>query len=171
MHAGSRGIMRLMISVVMACSLSAAGLPIPPRADALAVPVNLHFDSTITSEALAHIAREEAAALWVPYGVRLEWTACDGADALCLDATVERSPRRGNGGASPWVLGKSTISEDRIVPRSIHIAFDAVEAVVEGRSGATRLHEHAVGVALGRVLAHELGHVLLGSPGTTIAPV
>jgi hypothetical protein len=26
------------------------------------------------------------------------------------------------------------------------------------------LHEHAVALALGRVLAHELGHVLLGSP-------
>ena len=48
----------------------------------------------------------------------------------------------------------------------IRVSLDAVDAVIERQlADNASLHEQTVALALGRVLAHEVGHVLLGAPG------
>jgi hypothetical protein len=47
----------------------------------------------------------------------------------------------------------------------IRIEFDTLDSLIKHRSDAvTLLHDLELGRALGRVLAHELGHALLGYP-------
>ncbi len=50
-------------------------------------------------------------------------------------------------------------------PAPIRIGFDAVDALAQPSAALNAmLHEYAVGTAIGRVLAHEIGHILLGAP-------
>ncbi len=62
-------------------------------------------------------------------------------------------------GARNWI-GTGTV----IGP--IRINYEAIEGLLQYRltNGAVLLRERELGRALGRVLAHEIGHVLLGLP-------
>jgi hypothetical protein len=149
---------------MMSCAL-AAGL----ATAAFAVQVHVAFDPTISSTAIRRIVKEEAAAIWKPYGVELVFSedgdVTDPAPGLPrIDVTVERSARRA--GESQPVLARATIAPGRLVPDAIRISFDAVDVVIEDHYGDhPGLHDFTIATALGRVLAHELGHVLLGPPG------
>ena len=135
------------------------------RTDTLAVQVNLEFDRSITSSTIKTIARDEAAAIWKVYGVELRWTDTGARAALTLDAIVERYPKRGDGDDAPAVLGYTTVASAPAAPAPIRVSFDAVESLIERRHGANPvLQQRDIGMALGRVLAHEVGHVLLGVP-------
>jgi hypothetical protein len=134
-----------------------------PKAYVLTVRVRLQCDPSITSGAIEKIATQEAAAIWSVYGVDLQWTTWGGRQAaLAVDAIVER----GNADPdAPLVLGHTSIAPDRAAQGPIHISFDAVSRLLHRERGAASLpQEREIGIALGRVLAHELGHVLLGLP-------
>jgi hypothetical protein len=63
------------------------------------------------------------------------------------------------------VLGRTTVEPSGVVRGAIDIVFDMVNALIEERRGSDpALHDLELARALGRVLAHEIGHVLLGSP-------
>jgi hypothetical protein len=129
---------------------------------AIVVHVALSFDPSIHSRIVRRGVSSEASAIWREYGVDLDWGTRSGAD-LCLTAYVDRSGATGKAGA---VLGSAYVPEhaDRgVVP--IRIGFDAVDQLAEPSAALNAmLHEYAVSTALGRVLAHEIGHILLGLP-------
>jgi hypothetical protein len=135
------------------------------RTDTLAVQVNLEFDRSITSNTIKAIARDEAAAVWRVYGVELRWTDSGARAAVTLDVIVGRYRQRVELDGSPAVLGYTTIASAPAAPAPIRVSFDAVDSLIERRPGADPLlHQREIGTALGRVLAHEVGHVLLGAP-------
>jgi len=161
--------MRIAGSVVVIVAAAAAPLAASPRTpleaptDTLAVQVNLAFERSITSSTIKTIARDEAAAIWKVYGVDLRWSDPGAPAALTLDVIVERYPQRVVDG-SP-VLGYTTVASAPIAPAPIRVSFDAVDSLIEHRPGADPLRrQREIGIALGRVLAHEVGHVLLGAP-------
>src|SRR5262249_7020220 len=105
----------------------------------------------------------------MPYGVDLEWTDSPALGAtpggLCLQAVLERrivdQP-----GLPTWatVLGLASVKRNALSPRPIRVSLDATKSVLERRATGRIVHDHELGRALGRVLAHEIGHVLLGAP-------
>jgi hypothetical protein len=159
--------MALLSGILTVFCFCAAGTAPPPESTStLAVHVHMAFDRSITSKALETIAKEEAAAIWGDYGVELEWSDRAIEPAVCLDAFVQRHRQPGAFGGSPAVLAHTTITPGAIADAPILISFDAVDALLEQEHFANLpLHDRAVATALGRVLAHEIGHVLLGSPG------
>jgi len=57
------------------------------------------------------------------------------------------------------------VSTSRTEQAPVRISFDAVTALLDNHRGSTQLiHDYSLAAALGRVVAHEIGHVLLGSP-------
>jgi len=160
--------MHLMSAIVAAFYLCAGGPQPPTPPETLSVHVHLGFDRSISARPIEALAKAEAAAIWREYGVDLQWSGQGAGPALCLDAFVQGRRRHEDGGFSgaPLVLAHTIIAPDVVVRAPIQISFDAVEALLE-RQHFSNLSERDRGVALtlGRVLAHELGHVLLGSPG------
>ncbi len=131
-------------------------------AAAFTIHVNMEFDASIKSNLVKRTAMYEAAAIWRPYGIDLQWAAVPTSD-LCLDVVVERS--RLHGAAAP-ILAQTRISSTDVVAEPIRISYDTVDELVAARTvERAGPHDVLVGSALGRVLAHEVGHVLLGSPG------
>jgi len=131
---------------------------------ALVIHVTLRFDPSIRSKIVRTTVGAEADAIWRGYGVELDWTSGSHAN-LCLAASIDRSSNSGEPG-TPSVLGSTSVS-NRLDddPAPIRIGFDALDAFVEPTTFSNAvLHEYAVGTAIGRVLAHEIGHILLGAP-------
>jgi len=138
------------------------------------VNVHLHVDRSIRSPVIPADLKNETEALWRPYGVHLEWTDSPAAGAapvgLSLEAILERriidEP-----GLPKWatVLGLASVKRNAPSTRPIRVSLDATESVLALRpvsrtSSGRIVHDHDLGRALGRVLAHEIGHSLLGAP-------
>jgi hypothetical protein len=144
--------------------ISASTLEADP-ADSLVVNVNLVFDRSVSSGVTKSIARDEAAEIWNAYGVALRWADSAPGAALHLDVIVasEKEIEMRPGALS--VLGRTYLQRDGTVREPIRINYDAILALCENRSSnGALLRERELGRALGRVLAHEIGHVLLGAP-------
>jgi hypothetical protein len=117
--------------------------------------------------------KNETEALWRPYGVHLEWTDSvpeAAPSGLSLEVILERriidEP-----GLPKWttILGLASVRRNGTSSRPIRVSLDATESVLALRtisrtSSGRIVHEHDLGRALGRVLAHEIGHSLLGAP-------
>jgi hypothetical protein len=141
--------------------------------DALAIAVRLHVDSSITSHRISSDLKEEAATIWRPYGVQLQWMDADApvvaAPAVAVDAWVERDRTPRNPTEWSAVLGRVGLKPQTEEWRKIRVSFDATaRALTQWRTGGSSMNALALdgelGRALGRVLAHEIGHVLLGPP-------
>ncbi len=112
---------------------------------------------------------QEAAAIWRPYDVELtaaDASPCDGKSIVCL--TVRSAPAADIKGRSPdTVLGRAFIGfDDGFGGEPILVAPDAVARLLASREPSrtypgTPGYDRELGRALGRVLAHEIGHVLL----------
>ncbi|MGH9141101.1 MAG: hypothetical protein ACRD2I_08165 [Vicinamibacterales bacterium] len=125
--------------------------------------INLTFDRAISSHEIKAAARREAAAIWTTYGVDLLFTGSDVPPALTLDVIVARDAVGPDD--TPPVLGHTSIAPESAPQAPIRISFDAIDALLERRHGGNPLmHDYALAMALGRVLAHEIGHILLGAP-------
>ena len=137
------------------------------------VNVRLQVDRSIASDVLAAELKDEAHSLWKPYGIRLEWTAADStaatAGGLSLEAALVRSidaPHR-----PPWgtALGRAFVDHGMVgTIQPIQLSFDATERALAvrpttGGSTVRIVRQRDISRALGRVLAHEIGHVLLGA--------
>jgi hypothetical protein len=136
------------------------------------VNVRLQIDRSIASGVLEAELKDETDSLWKPYGIRLEWTAADSAvttRGLSLDATVLPSIEAAHMRPSGTVLGRAFVVEGVVTTvQPIHLSFDATERAlavrpITGLSTVRIAHQREMSRALGRVLAHEIGHVLLGA--------
>jgi hypothetical protein len=125
---------------------------------------------------LVDVMMNEASSIWGRYGVRivssdgqLGENGCDSADGS-IDVMLERP----SAGPERWeaVLGRTRLQLRSIEMCPIHIDYQAtvrlLEEVPSQRLVALAGHPDIlpldVGRALGRVLAHEIGHVLLLAP-------
>jgi hypothetical protein len=138
------------------------------------VNVHLQVDRSIRSRVIPADLKNETEALWRPYGVHLEWTDSPAPGAapsgLSLEVILERriidAP-----GLPTWatVLGLTSVTLNAPSARPIRVSLDATESVLALRrvsrtSAGWIVPDHDLGRALGRVLAHEIGHLLLGAP-------
>jgi hypothetical protein len=149
--------------VLAALPLCTPIAPAAPRAE-LAVRVNLVFDRSITSKPIKLAVREEAAATWRAYGIDLVFDDRPGPVTMSLDVFVDREDRR-RSAPLVQVLGHTVIAPPPAAQVPIRISYDAVDNLLDHRHEGTPLvHDYILAVGLGRVIAHEIGHVLLGLP-------
>jgi hypothetical protein len=164
--------------MIAALALAAATMATPtPAPRLLWTPTSI----TVSVRAARGIPRrvvpealEEAAAIWRTAGLTLHWMIDDGgaadgsADGGCaLIVSVEDAPAATAGTMMP--LG--WIEFDREDPtEEIHLSFNNALALMQDVKGAgevfrlTQMERDVfLSRALGRALAHELGHYLLGS--------
>ena len=163
----------LMLFRILAGLVAAVGsIPAPSPQVTLAVNVS---QALPMPPAQLRAMGEETSAIWSGYGVALVWTT-DGADLgqarphLTL-TVVDTSTSEIDGPApSGGPLGGAVFLEGRMSAETrISVSVDAVSALIENgtwlgrdvRALPTSVRNQLVGRALGRVLAHELGHYLL----------
>jgi hypothetical protein len=157
--------MQLASSILAALLTCTPSAPATSPSETLAVQVNLAFDPSIASPPIQAAVREEAAAIWRAYGVELMFTDGGTRAALAIDVMVENGPRRRKRDDLPEVLGRTEVAPAPAPPAPVRISFNAIEALLERQHGVTQLlHDYMISVALGRVMAHEIGHILLGTP-------
>jgi hypothetical protein len=159
--------MFLTNAILAAFLLSSAGEAAPIPTERLAVHVNVSFDESITSHAIKAAAMEEAATIWKIYGVDLQYTEPSADTTLSLDVFVERTPPPMKYTGEPAILGHTMIASGPglAAQAPLRISYDAVTALLDSQHSANPLlHDYAIAAALGRVVAHEIGHVLLGAP-------
>ena len=150
--------------LVVALFLPARSAPASSEGRAtLAVHVRLEFDRSITSGLIKTTAMDEAAAIWKMYGVELLWVDCDVRPGLFLDAVVERDRDRSLNHREALVLGSTTVAAGQPL-QQIRVSFDALGSLIGRSDREGWLQERDLATALGRVLAHEIGHILLGAP-------
>ena len=161
------------VAALFACGFSAIHADVNER---FAIDIRLHVDPSLASRRITDRLKSETEAIWEPYGVRLEWTddAADPGSAassngLSLDARLERQFEPRLRMKWPPVLGRVEVSPDASNWRSIRLSADATESVLARRTTgrpamAGIVLNTELARALGRVLAHEIGHVLLGAP-------
>jgi hypothetical protein len=142
---------------------SAAPPPSRPP-DTLTVSVNLRFDRSITSTLIKTVLKDEVAAIWNTYGVEIQWSDSDVGVAAHYDVLVARHQPGAVLSRSELVLGITTIDRTGVVCGPIRIWFDTIESLFPQGHINGLLHDREMATALGRVLAHELGHALLGIP-------
>lgn len=140
-----------------------------PRADAgICVDVDVHSTTSAVSRATAAALEREAAAIWRPYGVDLHWPSspCALADAS-FDVLIAPTLPHATDGAP--VLGRTHVELTPVEHVPILIDYGTTERTIAtltvgalaAEIGVQRVGPREMGRALGRILAHEIGHVLL----------
>jgi hypothetical protein len=155
-----------MPSLVLAAALAAAG---PPP-----VHIALTFGSSSTiPPAVTAAAVREAAAIWSEYRVVVDRAlpcASEPDEAIVL--TVQRGYAQAPSAANAKVaLGTIAFAEDGTPYSFVTVFFDRLlRSIRNERLGDVaeerwppELRERIIGRALGRVIAHEIGHYLLGT--------
>ena len=135
------------------------------------VGIHLRVDPSISATRITDRLRDEAGAIWQPYGIRLEWTEAapePATNGLSLEASLEREFDGRRPMQWPTVLGQVLLEPDAPNWRQIRVSFDATRSVLLRTMGRSTMNglvrDRELAAALGRVLAHEIGHVLLGTP-------
>jgi hypothetical protein len=140
----------------------------------LRLRITLEFDGPAPPEALTKALRSETAARWKHDGVLIAWNrvnACHPADAL-VDVVVQRDKASSSATEAGLTLGVTHIDDDNTIGGPITIFEPAIRASLAARSPEYRNEaarfpggaDAELGRAMGRVLAHELGHILLATP-------
>jgi hypothetical protein len=143
----------------------------PDAGGTLGIRVRLRIERSVPIKRIVGRLRDETEAIWRPYGIQLEWVAVDTletrATGVSVDATVERPYAHAGGIERASTLGRTFVGPDTWGWRPIRVSFDAVTKVLadgtRGASGTGRVPELYLSRALGRVLAHEIGHVLINA--------
>ena len=129
------------------------------------VQVRLRVDRRVRSTSIVAILKDETESIWRPYGVQIDWVDAGlgelSAEGFSVDAVIDR---RSDGPVDPdrAVLGRAFVPKDAVGAGPIRVSFDATERMLLRRASfGPFVGERDMGRALGRVLAHEIGHVLL----------
>jgi hypothetical protein len=121
------------------------------------------------SSAIVSGALNEASAIWKAAGVELKWRLSDGSSRASEPSTVEVTldHARGtvSGGDLPlgWINFNSSGVPDGIVHLSYRNVLQLIDATDAYRNRPAGYKELLAARALGRALAHELGHHLTAS--------
>jgi hypothetical protein len=166
-----------MRRVLAVTALAVVISPSPLAASSLLrVDVALEFRSRAASPILLQQLKLETEAIWRAYDVEITWSAGNAgarptAD-LAIAALVERrvGGRDAAYGAGP--LGRTWISFDSRSRIPIRIFCEPTERLLAALTvrdrvaalGTERIGDGELGRAYGRILAHEIGHVLLAAP-------
>src|SRR5262245_3525838 len=155
-------------------------MSIPSLVAALAIVVSpVHVRLVFAPEhrvppAVERAAVVEAAAIWAPYGVSITATDCPPApvpDSVTLTVVMNTSPAGGN---EVWRTPLGAVDFDAGAPgRIIRVFIGRLLTLLENAHLWTIpasqwprvIRQQVVGRALGRVMAHEIGHVLLRTTG------
>src|SRR5207249_10511712 len=126
------------------------------------VDVRPRVDPSITSRRVTGRMKQEAEAIWQPYGVRLEWKDAGSSEpasnGVGVEASLEREFERRRWVEWPAVLGRTVVRPDPPNGGPIRVSFDATESVLALRTNVRPtmkgiVLDHEVATALGRVLA------------------
>ena len=153
------------------CVLSIAG----EAAAGICVDVDLTFAGREPQEATVRSMQDEASAIWIRYGVQIQWPASL-LEVHCpvvlgsFDVFVEYQHSPTTHPRGPIVLGSTRLVPARIDHVGIHLDYDETQSLIESvgdsrllvLAGSPVIGPVEIGRALGRILAHEIGHVLLG---------
>src|SRR3954452_11476791 len=153
-----------LLGALLACAAPRIDAP-PPE---ITVTLRVRVEHSIVARVPMADLREETESLWRPYGVQLEWldasAPLDEAAGFTVDVTIEHFD------LAPWsaILGNATMGVNHS-HGAIRLSFDAAGRVLAAgslaRMSTTRIvTDREMARALGRVLAHEIGHVLLAAP-------
>ncbi len=121
--------------------------------------------------------QREASAIWQRYGVQIQWPASRH-EAQCpkvhgtFDVLVEYRASPVENASRSSVLGSTHLAPAAIDRVGIFVDYDETQHLLESLSasrliplvGHPDIGPVEIGRALGRVLAHEIGHVLLAAP-------
>jgi hypothetical protein len=132
----------------------------------LTVGLNVTFDRAHTSTAVMLRVRDEARAIWNAYGVALRWPDDRSAGAnLHLDVIVDRRGAADDATHPDPELGHTTLDCSGFARGPIRISMGTIEeSIARAPNADPVLRVQQVAIATGRVLAHEIGHALLGTP-------
>lgn len=163
-----------LLGSLVICSASSATAQEPLRAT-ICIDVDVRFTQHHPDAALLSSLQAEAAAIWDPYGVKLGWvhsTSLEGcASPQASFVVLVNDEHTRSGSASLDELGSTRVIPGVIDHAPICIRQETTEQVLAilTPEQLTRVMNRPwvaladVGRALGRVLAHELGHVLLAA--------
>jgi hypothetical protein len=156
------------------CVLSIAG----EAAAQICIDVNLRFAGRDPSPVIVRAMQNEAGLIWQQHGVQIQWPASLG-DVECpsvggsFDVLVEYQPSLVRRTSALPVLGRTHLAPARIDRVGIYVDYDETQSHIESvpqwrlltLAGHPDVGPADIGRALGRVLAHEIGHVVLGVSG------
>jgi hypothetical protein len=154
-----------LIRAAVVAGIVAVALPSQANVlDTLAVSISATFDRSVSSALTRSIAQKEASEIWRDYGVEISWNNAV-EPALHFDVVVAGSRTEHEPLHSFSILGRTELNGTGAVTGPIRVNVGAIEELLENRySNSVVVRERELGRALGRVLAHELGHALLGVP-------
>ena len=127
-------------------------------------------DPSVAPRRITEGLKTETAAIWEPYGIRIEWIddTISGrpANGVSLDASIDRHFETPRQMQWPTVLGRVTTTPRPPNWEPIRLSLDATRSVLARRPTSRTsivglVLDQELARALGRVLAHEIGHVLL----------
>lgn len=156
-------------AVLGTCACGIAGIR-AQQPELFELRVHLRTDQVIPSRGSFGDLKDETARLWRPYGVHIEWVDSCGGDpaarVLCVDVALTQGldePDRPDGAT---ILGVAFSAPVGSCARSILVSVDATTRVLaRRRTSSSSLPQIVPGReltrALGRVVAHEIGHILL----------
>lgn len=143
----------------------------------ICLDVNLRFTGREPSRDVVQSMKSEASAIWKVYGVLIQWpdsaTVAECATVQgSVDVTVDYQPRRATMPLD-GMLGKTLAPLPVIEHAPIYLDRGLVEhmlSLLPAEEVAQLVARHRAGPedmgrALGRVLAHEIGHIILGERG------
>jgi hypothetical protein len=161
----------IRVFLAAACVCSAPGIH-ADECEPFELRIHLQVDRSIRSKVVLADLKDETENLWRPYGVHVEWTdspASAASHEFSLEAVLDRQIDEPDLPKWTTVLGRAYLNLDVPTARPIRVSLDATEQVLAFRTTShasilSIVHDHELGRALGRVLAHEIGHLLLGVP-------
>jgi hypothetical protein len=178
-HARSFACLLVLIALGSTLTGADATAPAAPRCDA-SLPL-VWIDGGRTSPITLDEAEREASRIWAPAGITFEWARSTPARPIRPDEVLVmvREELAGRPRIDLRVSGRHTLGRVILVTperpsRLIELALPAVATSVQGellfgrpvRGLPAASRNVAVGRALGRVLAHEIGHWLFGRAHT-----
>ena len=130
------------------------------------IQIHLQIEPAIASKVRLPEVQDEVEKIWRPYGVHVVWTGAKSSDDSFPLTVVLGWHIDSRVHDDPTVLGRAFIGRSLLPTRPIRVSFHATEQTLALRprawtSIAGHIYEQELARALGRVLAHEVGHVLL----------
>lgn len=168
-NGSSRGRIRKSVAlVVLACSVFATvGLTdqLHPYRESVSVCVSLTTKDLLSGQALRTL-QEEASRIWIRHGVALTWTqpapeTCPTVVSLVFD---DSELVKLAGGSRDTALARTVfLGRAQTIYVSVPRVFVMLNQITQRNTALASASERDLGggTLLGRVVAHELGHVLL----------